>query len=303
MATRPMIYIFAIALFATLYQRSVVHQIPEGHVGMYWRGGRLMDVIVEPGVHAMIPMLTRYETVRVTMHVDVVENVICGTKGGMIVRFDRVEVINVLDKAHAHDVILRYGIEYDRMWIFDLVRYELSRICSGTTLQALYIDDYDTLSDRLHAAMRRNINVHVDGLDVVRVSLSNPDLSNDIYEIYEEMEMERIKAVRSSEHMKFVQKQSEIIVFRKHVESRVANISNDIESGRERAKADTEHYRRMREADSQAYTTSRQAEVERYQLTPEYLRLRAIEAMGRNMKVYYGDSIPNFLTSDENMSG
>lgn len=30
---------------------SIVHQVPEGHVGVYWRGGALLKTITEPGMH------------------------------------------------------------------------------------------------------------------------------------------------------------------------------------------------------------------------------------------------------------
>jgi hypothetical protein len=28
---------------------SIVHQVPEGHVGVYWRGGALLKTITPPG--------------------------------------------------------------------------------------------------------------------------------------------------------------------------------------------------------------------------------------------------------------
>jgi hypothetical protein len=28
---------------------SILHQVPEGHVGVYWRGGALLKIITPPG--------------------------------------------------------------------------------------------------------------------------------------------------------------------------------------------------------------------------------------------------------------
>lgn len=28
---------------------SILHQVPEGHVGVYWRGGALLNTITDPG--------------------------------------------------------------------------------------------------------------------------------------------------------------------------------------------------------------------------------------------------------------
>lgn len=33
---------------------SILHQVPEGHVGVYWRGGALLSTITDPGRHEHI---------------------------------------------------------------------------------------------------------------------------------------------------------------------------------------------------------------------------------------------------------
>lgn len=33
-----------------MFPSSLVHQVPEGHVGAYWRGGALLNMISEPGI-------------------------------------------------------------------------------------------------------------------------------------------------------------------------------------------------------------------------------------------------------------
>jgi regulator of protease activity HflC (stomatin/prohibitin superfamily) len=40
-----------------------IHVVEEGHVGIYFRGGALLDTISEPGYHFKIPMLTSFENV------------------------------------------------------------------------------------------------------------------------------------------------------------------------------------------------------------------------------------------------
>ena len=29
---------------------TIIHQVPEGHVGVYWRGGALLNTITDPGL-------------------------------------------------------------------------------------------------------------------------------------------------------------------------------------------------------------------------------------------------------------
>lgn len=50
-----------------------------------------------PGFHMMIPLLTTYRAVQVTLQTDEVKNVPCGTSGGVMIYFDRIEVVNILD--------------------------------------------------------------------------------------------------------------------------------------------------------------------------------------------------------------
>lgn len=74
---------------------SILHQVPEGHVGVYWRGGALLNTITDPGTslsflflvirnlcpgtsihikfsgfHLKMPLLTQFVPVQVTLQTD-----------------------------------------------------------------------------------------------------------------------------------------------------------------------------------------------------------------------------------------
>ena len=55
----------------------------------------------------------------------------------------------------------------------------------------------------------------------------------------------------------------------------------------EKAKADAKHY-----------AIKKSIEAEQEQLTPQYLRKLAIESFSSNTKIYFGESIPKFLSSN-----
>lgn len=40
-----------------------IHQIPEGHIGIYFSGGAILEGYEEPGWHIMIPYLTTVENI------------------------------------------------------------------------------------------------------------------------------------------------------------------------------------------------------------------------------------------------
>ncbi len=51
------------------------HCIEEGHVGVYFRGGALLPGTTEPGYNWMIPFITSFENVQVTVQTDKVTNI------------------------------------------------------------------------------------------------------------------------------------------------------------------------------------------------------------------------------------
>ena len=61
-------------------------------MGVYWRGGRLLKSITDPGLHLRIPFLDTYAAIQVTLQTDKVKDIPCGTKGGVMIYFGKVEV-------------------------------------------------------------------------------------------------------------------------------------------------------------------------------------------------------------------
>ena len=53
------------------------------------------------------------------------------------------QVVNKLSKAHVHATMQEYGVNYDRIWIYDKIHHEINQFCSRHTLQEVYIDKFD----------------------------------------------------------------------------------------------------------------------------------------------------------------
>jgi regulator of protease activity HflC (stomatin/prohibitin superfamily) len=58
----------AVLIFALLISGGL-HQVREGFVGVYWRGGALLKGVSYPGFHVKIPLVTRFEEMQVTVQV------------------------------------------------------------------------------------------------------------------------------------------------------------------------------------------------------------------------------------------
>ena len=78
-----------------------LHQVPEGYVAVYYRGGALLNSISGPGWNVKIPGVTTYENIQVTVQTDKVQDIPCGTAGGVMIKFDEIEVVNRLKKEFA----------------------------------------------------------------------------------------------------------------------------------------------------------------------------------------------------------
>ena len=66
-------------------------------------------------------LVSAMAAVQTTLQTDKVTEIPCGTSGGTVIRFERVEVVNQLRKDMVIETIRNYTIHYDRTWIFDKV--------------------------------------------------------------------------------------------------------------------------------------------------------------------------------------
>ena len=73
---------------------SGIHRIPEGYVGVYYRWGVLQKQLSSPGYRFMLPYMSQVSLVQTTVQTDKVEDIPCGTSGGVMVYFDKIEVVN-----------------------------------------------------------------------------------------------------------------------------------------------------------------------------------------------------------------
>ena len=140
-----------------------IHRIPEGHVGVYWRGGALLDRVTGPGFHTMLPVVTSYAAVQTTVQTDKVTNIPCGTSGGTVISFDRIEVVNQLKAEAVHATIKNYTVDYDKTWIYDKIHHEINQFCSKHTLQEVVIDQFSTIDEQMKQVLQEGCDKYDTG--------------------------------------------------------------------------------------------------------------------------------------------
>ncbi|KAK9935032.1 hypothetical protein M0R45_022148 [Rubus argutus] len=276
---------------------SILHQVPEGHVGVYWRGGALLKTITDPGFHLKLPLITQYEPVQVTLQTD---------QGGVMINFEKIEVVNRLRKEYVYETLLNYGIHYDNTWIYDKIHHEINQFCSSNSLQDVYIDVFDQIDEKMKEALQGDCTRYAPGIEIINVRVTKPKIPDSIRRNFEQMEEERTKVLIAIERQRVVEKEAEtkkkmaiseaeknanvskILMEQKLMEKdssrRQEEIENAMYLAREKSLADADFYKVMREA-----------EANKLKLTPQFLELKFIEAIADNTKIFFGDKVPNMV--------
>ncbi|XP_059474902.1 erlin-2-B-like [Neocloeon triangulifer] len=291
-----------------------VHKIEEGHVGVYYRGGALLRQTSNPGYHMMIPFITSYKAVQVTLQTDEVTNVPCGTSGGVMIYFDRIEVVNILSSSSdinaVYDIVKNYTADYDKTLIFNKVHHELNQFCSVHSLQEVYIDFFDQIDENLKVALQRDLNVMSPGLYVQAVRVTKPKIPEPIWKNYELMEGEKTKLLISIQHQRVVEKDAETdrkkAIIEAEKEAQVAKIQYEQkimekESLKKISQIENEMHlaQQKSRSDAEFYQMQRQAEANNILLTPQYLELRKFDSISNNNKIYFGNEIPNMFVNGD----
>merc|ERR1719412_1986946 len=261
----------------------------------------------------MLPLITSYRSIQTTLQTDEVKNVPCGTSGGVMIYFDRIEVVNVLQSGHVHDIVKNYTADYDKPLIFDKVHHELNQFCSAHNLQEVYIDLFDQIDENLKNAIQSDLSSMAPGLKVLSVRVTKPKIPEAIRKNYELMEGEKTKLLIATQHQKVVEKEAETdrkrAVIEAEKEAHVAKIQYDrrilekesvqkmeriddtIHLAREKSKSDAEHYR-----------LQKVSEANKLLYTPEFIEIKRIESLANNQKVYFGPDIPTMFVNQHEAS-
>lgn len=295
--------ILAISITGLLISLSI-HKIEEGHVGVYYRGGALLTSTSSAGFHLMLPFLTSVKSVQTTMQTDEVKNIPCGTSGGVVIYFDKIEVVNLLSPDSVHSIVKNFTADYDRTLIFNKIHHELNQFCSVHTLQEVYIDLFSDIDEYLKTALSQDLSVLAPGLIINTVRVTKPKIPETIRKNYELMEGEKTKLLISVQHQKLVEKEAETERKKALIEAekvaQVAKIQYDqkiMEKESEKKIAEIEvtmHVNKEKSlADAAYYKAQKEAESNKAKLSREYLELVKYESLSKNTKIYFGNSIPN----------
>lgn len=305
MAIQGPVVLGAVVATAILINFSI-HKIEEGHTGVYYRGGALLSSTSGPGYHVMIPFITTYRSVQTTLQTDEVKNVPCGTSGGVMIYFDRIEVVNMLSPSAAYGIVKNFTADYDKTLIYNKIHHELNQFCSVHNLQEVYINLFDQIDENLKVALQQDLNLMAPGLYVQAVRVTKPKIPEQIRKNYETVEAEKTKLLIAAEKQKVIEKEAETDRKRSVIEAEKVALVSKIQW--EQKVTEKQSQMRISEiedqtsaakirsrADADFYQAQKQAEANKILLSREYLELRKYESISANNKIYFGNDIPNMF--------
>ena len=158
--------------------------IPEQHVGVRYRFNSLKSEIYYPGRN-FLPAFSDIHTVFVNLETVTVNDVLCGTRDGIMVTFDTIEVVNQVEIKSLIGIVRNFGIDYRKILIFDRIHHEVNKICSTHTLEEIYITKFSNIDEELINSLRAFIEKYTKGLRIINLRLSKPTIPISIKEKYE----------------------------------------------------------------------------------------------------------------------
>ncbi|CAI8048727.1 Erlin-2-B [Geodia barretti] len=242
----------------------------------------------------------------VTLQSDEVKNVPCGTSGGVMIYFDRVEVVNILNAAQVHEIVKQYTADYDKALIFNKVHHELNQFCSSHSLDEVYIKEFDQIDENLKKALQSELTTMAKGLIVLSVRVTKPKIPESIRKNYELMEAEKTKLLISQQKQKVVEKEAETERKKAIIEAeKVAEVAEiqynqrimEKKKQKEISQIENEAHtaKVLAEADAEYYLAQKTAEANKLKHTPEFIELARYQALTTNTKLYFGPSLPSFF--------
>ncbi|KAI9091915.1 hypothetical protein K1719_027850 [Acacia pycnantha] len=238
---------------------STLHQVPEGHVGVYRKGGALLKTVTEPGFQVKMPFITQYDPIQVP-------DISCVTKGGIKISFKNIQVVHQLQKEYVYETLLNYGVQYKKTWIHDKIHHHIIQFCTSHSFQEI--------GEEMKEALQVDCTRYAPGIEIIGVHVTKLDIPDSISRNFEQLEEERIKVLIAVERQKVAEKEAETskilmeqTLLEKEGSRRQQEIENQMYLQRERCRADANFYQATKEA-----------EANRLKFI-EHLKLKYIEAI------------------------
>ena len=301
------VFALLFVIFFTVLPKAIV-QVDSGKVGIIYRAGKLQSELLNPGYGIVIPYIDIVEQVSVSFVTERIENVPCGTNGGVNIYFDLIEVVHRLKRTSVIETVANYSTQYAKTWIVDRIHHEMNQFCSTATLQDVYIAKFDRLDENLMIQLRAVLETWAPGVELISIRVTKPTIPERLMAQYSEISNKQgqllIRQQQRKTILKKVENEGTFQLKNAIKQFDVAKVNlkqNEDEAEKQveiEAIADEMYIARGKQiSDSLKYRLEKEAESNRIKLTREYLEYTKVQAFSNNLVVVHGDKIPTYIVS------
>eukprot|EP01029_Cantina_marsupialis_P000843 TRINITY_DN1064_c0_g1_i1.p1 TRINITY_DN1064_c0_g1~~TRINITY_DN1064_c0_g1_i1.p1 ORF type:complete len:323 (+),score=57.98 TRINITY_DN1064_c0_g1_i1:30-998(+) len=310
------ITVFGLLILIPIYILTTIRviHIDEGNLGVTHRFGKIQPDVLHPGLHVHLSFMSQIHTVPITFQTMVLDNVDCGTRSGVTLYFKRIEIVYQLRGSHVIPLLKNYSFEYLRSHFVDfLPRAHINELCSKMELHSIFIEEFDQVDEMLMESLKDEFKQYAPGLEIVSIRLTKPEIPQKIKSNYEEIQNQKSKLLML-DRKEETELQKETAAKRKsvmEVEKKAA--VQELNLAKKISKVEDEHRINQidaqmhteaanQKADSTYYTIMKEAESNERKLTSKYLDYIRVTKEFENTKMYFGDSIPEYIFNDEKVA-
>jgi len=284
--------------------------IETGFVGVKYVWNEITPPLLEPGFNAYNKITTDIVEIETRPQTDDVLDVPCGTNDGVQVIIRKIEVGNQLDKQHVLKVVSQYGPDYDKYLVTDLVKAQITVICSKMSAQQVAIDNFDTIDDLLVKFIQDENDKKETGLKIHFVRLTRPELPKALNDNYLALAQEKtLKKVLEEKKARIrTEKESEQIISDKDNEMKFRNnemqnkiLVQNMLAKQEEQKINSAIIIEAAKANAEKIILEAKALSAMYGI-PGYIDVKRAEFLSLNQKIFFGEKIPSVLIGSQIMT-
>jgi hypothetical protein len=274
--------------------------IETGYVGVRYVWNEIKPPLLEPGWNSYNKISSTIVKIETRPQTDEVLDVPCGTNDGVQVTIRRIEIGNQLDQKYVLKVVSEYGPNYDKYLVTDLIKAQITIICSKMSAQQVAIDSFDIVDDMLLKFIQEENDKKNTGLKIQFVRLTRPELPKSLNDNYLALAQEKtLKKVLEEKKLRIkTEKESEMIIaekdneimFKKNENSNKMIVQNML-AKQEEQRINNQIIIETAKANAEKIILEAKALSAMYGI-PGYKEVEQAKAISGNQKIFYGEKLP-----------
>lgn len=113
---------------------TAIHTVEEGHVGLYYKYGALLNETTTPGIHWLQPFVTQVVQVQLTPETKTLNPTVCTTRDGVRIVFRDIEIVTSVKESHVLELVREYSPKMKHILVFDRVSESIQVFCANSSI-------------------------------------------------------------------------------------------------------------------------------------------------------------------------